>query len=287
MVLRVCSFWPMVLWSCLYFAATNLARGWFAHYRHHRPIGWSEALAWARSPLRKAWYALAERGTIARLTGEWSGRFFLAPLQVHNDAQVLFHADVGGVEGFIVSTIASFGRSAPADAVLVFKHHPMDRGHRDYTGAIRRAAADAGCASRVVYCHDQHMPTILPHCRGMVVINSTTGLAAIGFGRPTKVLGEAIYDLPGLTFQGPLDRFWNEAADQPPSHDLYERFRVELITRTQINGNFYRRLDASASATGLIWTVETDNAASNVVPFLLRGSSSADRAARTKERATP
>ena len=281
------SFWPMVLWACLYFAATNLAQPWFAHYRHHRPIGWSEALAWLRSPLRKAWYAIAERGIAARMTGAWSGRFFLAPLQVHNDAQVHCHANVGGVDGFIASTIASFGRTAPADAVLVFKHHPMDRGHRDYARAIRRAARTAGCGTRVGYCHDQHMPTILPHCRGMVVINSTTGLAAIGCGRPVKVTGEAIYDLPGLTFQGSLDRFWGEAAAHPPERDLYQGFRAELITSTQINGNFYRRLDPEASATGLIWGVTAPIPASNVVPFPLKGSSNAAPAARTRERATP
>lgn len=281
------SFWPMVLWACLYFAATNLARPWFPHYRHHRPIGWGEALAWARSPLRKAWYAVAERGLATRMTGEWSGRFFLAPLQVYLDAQVRYHANVGGVDGFIASTIDSFGENAPADAVLVFKHHPMDRGHRNYTRAIGAAARSAGCEARVVYCHDQHMPTILPHCRGMVVINSTTGLAAIGFDRPTIVRGEAIYDRPGLTYQGSLDRFWREAADHPPDPEIYRRFRAELIAATQINGNFYRRLDAGASATGLIWPMPTPDEPDNVVPFPIKGSSSAAPAARTKARARP
>jgi capsular polysaccharide export protein len=281
------SFWPMVLWGLLYFAAASFARPWFAHYRHHRPIRFREALPWLRSPLRKVWYALAERGMTARLTGAWSGRFFLVPLQVHNDAQVHFHAAVGGVDGFIADTIASFGRAAPADAVLVFKHHPMDRGYCDYTRLIRRAARAARCDARVVYIHDQHMPTILPHCRGVVVINSTTGLAAIGCDRPTIVTGEAIYDMPGLTFQGPIDRFWATAATQAPQHDLFERFRAELITTTQINGNFYRRLDPAASATGLIWAVDIPRRSGEVVPFVLKGSSSAAQVARPRERATP
>ena len=283
------SFWPMVLWGFLYFAAASLSRPWFAHYRHHRPLGFAEAIPWLRSPLRKAWYGLAERTMAPRLTGAWSERFFLVPLQVHNDAQVHAHADLGGVPGFIALTIASFARTAPADTMLVFKHHPMDRGYRDYTRLIRRAARGAGCARRVVYIHDQHMPTILPHCRGTVVINSTTGLAAIGCGRPTITLGDALYDLPGLTFQGPLDRFWTQAENHPPDREAFDRFRCDLIAETQINGNFYRRLDRRGSATGLIWTrAETPvQSAGQVVPFRVKGSNSADPPAKTSERATP
>ncbi len=267
------SFWPMVLWGFLYFAAGAFGRWRFRNYRHHRPLTFVEAIPWLRSPLRKAWYHWAERGLAARMTGAWSGRFFLAPLQVHNDAQVHAHADVRGVPGFIAMTIISFARAAPDDALLVFKHHPMDRGYCDYTRLIRETAQAAGCARRVIYCHDQHMPTILPHCRGVVVINSTTGLAAIGQGRPTKVLGEAIFDMPGLTHQGPIDRFWRDAASQRPDALLYDRFRAELIAKTQINGNFYRRLDPTSCATGLVWHApepEMHLATGTVVPFPAR-----------------
>ncbi len=283
------SFWPMVLWGFLYFASASAARPLFPHYRHHRPLHFAEAIPWLRSPWRKAWYAMVERAMTARLTGAWSGRFFLAPLQVHNDAQVHAHADLGGVPGFIALTIASFARAAPTDTVLVFKHHPMDRGYRDYARMIGRLARAAGCAGRVAYIHDQHMPTILPHCRATVVINSTTGLAAIGCGRPTVTLGDAIYNLPGLTYQGSLEGFWTEAHHHLPDLALYHRFRAELIAQTQINGNFYRRLDRHGSATGLIWAGAAPAARGRgqVLPFPLKGSSTATPVARPKERATP
>jgi len=279
------SFWPMVLWGFGYFAAAAIARPWFRHYRHHRPIGFAEALPWARSPLRKLWHSWRERGVMTRLTGPLSGRFFLVPLQVHNDAQVHFHADVGGVEGFIERVIASFGRSAPADAWLVIKHHPLDRGYRDHTRRIARAAAAAGCAARVIAIHDQHMPTILPHCRGTVVINSTAGLAAIGCGRPTIALGSAIYRLPGLTYPRSLERFWTEAADHPPDPALHARFRAALIARTQINGNFYRRLDRAGLATGLVWPPRP--APTTVVPFMLGDAMGADAPPPARERVQP
>ncbi len=282
------SFRAMVLWGFVYFTAAACARPLFPHYRHHRPIRFAEALPWLRSPLRKAWYDCAERGITARLTGAWSGRFFLVPLQVHNDAQVLFHANTGGVRGFIASTIASFGRTAPADAVLVFKHHPMDRGYRDYTRAIARAARAAGCGGRVITIHDQPMEAILPHCRGTVVINSTAGLAAICCGRPTIALGEAVYALPGLTFQGSLDCFWTEAAAHAPDRQRVARFRAALIAATQINGNFYRRLDPQGSATGLIWPPLQGAGADSEAPiFRFTGSSTAPLAAGLQAPASP
>ena len=280
------SFWPMVVQGFGYFAAAAFGRPLFPHYRHHRPTTFAEAIPWLRSPLRKAWYALAERDLAARMTGEWSGRFFLAPLQVHNDAQVHHHADVRGVPGFIVMTIISFARAAPADALLVFKHHPMDRGYCDYARLIANTAREAGCAGRVVSCHDQHMPTILPHCRGVIAINSTAALAAIGLGRPTKVLGEAIFDMPGLTHQGPIDAFWHEAPGAAPDPLLYDRFRSELIVQTQINGNFYRRLDP-ASATGLVWHLadcERPARTGEVVPFPVRARVPADTDIRRRAR---
>ena len=36
------------------------------------------------------------------------------------------------------------------------------------------------------------------------LVNSTTGLSALHNNRPLKVLGRALFDLPGLTFQGSL-----------------------------------------------------------------------------------
>ena len=48
----------------------------------------------------------------------------------------------------------------------------------------------------------------MPSACGAVTVNSTAGLGAIEMGLPTIVLGEAIYDMPGLTHQSALDAFW-------------------------------------------------------------------------------
>lgn len=248
------TYWAMVWWGFLYFTIGGLGKPFFPHYRHHRPLTIMEMFPWLLSPLRKVWYKFRERGWQDRLSTEWSKRFFLVPLQVHNDAQVLCHADVGGVEGFIASTIASFARYAPADTLLVLKHHPMDRAYRTYTHLIDRIALQHGCTGRIVYLHDQHTPTLIRHCLGVVVINSTVGLTAVGMKRPTKPVGFAIWDMAGLTYQGPLHRFWTDTESAVPDHALYRKFRDELVSTTQINGSFYRKLAPEASTTGLIWS---------------------------------
>lgn len=247
------TYWPMVWYGLCYFAAGALGQPVFPHYRHHRPLTLMEAHPWIRSVWRKGWYRWKERGVEEKLVALLSKRFFLAPLQVFNDAQVAVHADFDGVGHFIEDTLYSFARHAPKDTVLVFKHHPMDRGYRSYSRLIARLAQEARVVHRVMYIHDQHLPTLLEHARGVVVINSTVGLSALHHGAPTLVRGNALYDMPGLTFQGRLDDFWTRARESKPDRDLYESFRTHLISRTQLNGSFYKPLKVPGSVAGLLW----------------------------------
>jgi capsular polysaccharide export protein len=154
---------------------------------------------------------------------------------------------------FIADVIASFAAHADPDHSLVIKHHPLDRGYHDYTRLIRKKALEHGAQGRVFYLHDQHLPTLLEHARGVIVINSTVGFSAIHHGTPVKVCGEAIYNMQGLTFQGPLDDFWTETQRHLPSPELYHRFRQYVIHHTQYNGSFYKRLEIPGSLTGVVW----------------------------------
>src|SRR5205085_11035571 len=107
--------------------------------------------------------------------------------------------------------VTSFAARAPRDAALVIKHHPLDRGFHDYSRLIRGLREEFALDQRLLYIHDQHLPTLLESMRGAVVINSTAGLSALSHNAPVKVCGVAIYDIRGLTFQGSLDNFWLEA----------------------------------------------------------------------------
>ncbi len=247
------TYWYLVWYSFWYFAVGALGKPWFRHYRHHRPLTLWEGLPWMRAVWRKWWYLFVERGIQKRLVSEWDQRYFLIPLQVHNDSQITVHTDMAGVEHFIEAALNSFAQHAPLDVLLVFKHHPMDRGYSDYSMLIKRLAGDLGIESRVLYIHDQHLPTLLDHARGVLVINSTVGLSALIHGTPTKVCGKALYDFAGLTYQGELDNYWDEAPDAIPDQRLLNRFLHHLVSRTQLNGSFYRRLKLKGSHAGLVW----------------------------------
>jgi capsular polysaccharide export protein len=247
------SFWYAAGWATLYYMASAAMYPWFRHYQHHRSLSPLEAIPWVRSLWRKMAYALKERRALSMLTTNWSKKYFLVPLQVHNDAQVRVHSRFDSVEDFIRQVIESFARHAPDYTCLVFKHHPMDRGYHDYSRFINGLCRELNVQGRVMYLHDQHLPTLLDHALGVVVANSTVGLSALDHGLPVKACKSAVYDMEGLTYQGELEDFWRHAQLQLPNPELLMRFRSYLIRHTQLNGNFYKRLDIPGSSPGLVW----------------------------------
>ena len=78
---------------------------------------------------------------------------------------------------------------------------------------------------------------LLARADGVVTVNSTVGAAALANGLPVIALGSAVYDIPGLTYQGDLDRFWTEAV--PPDAELFDAFRRVLAAHCMIPGSFF------------------------------------------------
>lgn len=206
-------------------------------YRTHRPYSaLREYLGWGRRFVPLAWYRHRDGQAIARLLrgGE---RYFLLPLQLNADVQITRHSPYRDMLDVLDVTLASFARHAPHDARLVIKNHPLDTGLCHYRRHLQPMAAALGLAERVLYLETGHLPTLLEHAAGVITVNSTVGISALLHGAPTLALGEAIYDLPGLTFQGPLDRFWQTA--EPPDRELFTAFYDTLSHTTQVNGGLY------------------------------------------------
>jgi capsular polysaccharide export protein len=244
-------FFYAMVWAMMYNIAGTLLSPYFSGYCHHRNLSVSESIRWLRSFWRKWICSIKEKGIQKKLAGEWEKKYFLVPLQVGGDAQIHSHSRFNHICEFIEEVIYSFARHAPQDTLLVIKQHPMERGFTMHTPLIERLGKELGIADRVLYIHDQHLPTLLDHARGVVVINSTVGLSAINHEIPVKTLGSAIYDMSGLTHQGDLDGFWKNPTK--PSRIMYEAFQHEVIRKTQINGNFYRRLPVQHYKSGVVW----------------------------------
>lgn len=224
-----------------YHLLTKLGAPLYPEYQHHRPTGvLMEAVAWLRSGFIKTWAPRQADRVIRQLLQTDEPRYFLVPLQVHNDSQLQHHSGYTTVVSFIEDVLDSFARQAPQDAHLVIKHHPMNRGHRDYSSIIKsqvRLLRQGALKGRVHYLRDGHLPTLLEHALGTVLINSTVGLSSMFHGTPVKVMGQALYDHPGLTFQGELDDFWRTPGQV--DRDQFGRFLNTLIAHTQLPGSFY------------------------------------------------
>jgi capsular polysaccharide export protein len=223
-----------------YYNVAYLKRSKFPHYQHHRsfsPLG--EATCWLRALARNYLYKVSELGIQQRLVEQHSGRYFLVPLQVFNDAQIQFHSPYEKIEDFIHELMVSFSKHGCEEDIIVFKHHPMDRGHCHYGELIANLTNELGLTDRVEYCHDQHLPTLLEHAKGVITINSTTALSAFYHKASVKVMGDAFYNIKGLCSQKALIDFWQQPEEI--DYELFLRLRNFLVHHGQVNGSYYRK----------------------------------------------
>lgn len=227
------------IWHAIwYYLVSWIYRTQFPQYRHHKVFSpWYEAKCWIRAGWRKQWYRYKERHVMTLLKTTLDKRYFLAILQVYNDSQIRNHSPYKDVRNYINDVMYSFAKKASPADFLVFKHHPMDRGHRLYAPLIKKLGKLYGVSNRVIYVHDLPMPRLLIHTKAVITINSTAGISALVHNKPLKVLGQALYDIKGLTYQGHLNQYWG--AHFKPDMGLFKKFRKYLRANTQINAVFY------------------------------------------------
>ncbi len=237
-----------------YHIASFTMRRHFSHYSTHRPDGpLREYLGWMwrfptllfhdRNGNRKIKDIIKEQKHVIKSESNAknnanNGYYFL-PLQLNADTQIRAHSDFQNVSEVIEHTIHSFASHAPKQTRLVIKNHPLDTGFVNYRKLIKDLVKHHKLDERVVYLEDGYLPTMVRHAKGVVLVNSTVGTSALYHRRPTCVLGKAIYDMQGLTYQGGLDTFWTEG--KPPEKALFQKFCNAIIHLTQINGDFYSK----------------------------------------------
>ncbi|EGG1559920.1 capsule biosynthesis protein, partial [Campylobacter coli] len=199
----------MAFSTFLYWLFSFLLAPFFNNKLHHRTLYPFEFLFWFRSLYRKYLYKFTEKKLNQKIYS-LEKKYFLAILQVYSDTQIKYHYKKS-IEEFIEELILSFANHARAKSYLVFKHHPMDRGYRNYSKLINELSQKYHVEGRIFYIHDTYLPTLLKNALGCITINSTVGLSAILEGCPTKVCGNAFYNFEGLVYPKKLQFFWREA----------------------------------------------------------------------------
>lgn len=226
--------------AIIYYLAGWYYRHSFPKYRHHKSFSpFYEARCWIRAAWRKQWYAFLQRDILPKIKSDWDQKYYLAILQVYNDSQIRNHSPYNDVRDYINDVMYSFSRKAPSEDLLIFKHHPMDRGHRLYSPLIAKLGRKYGISERVVYVHDIPIPELLTYAKAVITINSTAGISALIHNKPLKVMGNALYDIKGITYQEHLHQFWQ--ASFKPDMKLFKKFRIYLLENTQVNAVYYTK----------------------------------------------
>ncbi len=233
-----------------YRLANAFHRHRFPNYRSHRPKnGLQEYTGLAYRAVRQRLHE-QEAARVTREMLEQALPYYVFPLQLNSDAQIVVHSPFDGICDAISVVLHSFARRAPADSLLVIKNHPLDTGLIAYRQFAKVLARELGVEQRLRFIDTGHLPTLLDNSRGVIVVNSTVGLSALHHERPLIALGSVIYSMPGLTWQGDLDDFW--AAAEPPDMQLYHAFLDYVMYHTQINGDFYTRTGIAMAVDGTI-----------------------------------
>lgn len=209
----------------------------FPHYqsdRYYNPF--FEYLSWLPKLFSARRRRMHAESVIADLLAG-NASYFVFPLQQESDYQIRANSPFAHLRDAVRTVIESFAVSAPADARLIIKAHPLQSGMVPWQSLVDEYARTADIQERVQFIDGGDLNTLLEHAQGVVLVNSTVGFHALQTECPVKVLGVAVFDIPGLSFQGPLDAFWN--APTNPDEALRDAFIRVLIAATQVKGNFY------------------------------------------------
>lgn len=241
--------------DCVAYAAACMTLApLYPHYATHR--GWSlpqEAFGWLKRAARCPFTRTRSRRAIDHAFAAPNG-FFVLPIQMDNDSQILCHSDLGGMMHAIRLVVASFARHAPPGTVLAIKAHPLDNGVIDWAGITRTVAMEAGVPDRVVLVTACDLQHLLDRALGMVTVNSTAATFALASGIPVIPLGSAVYDLPGLTHQDSLETFWRAPCAPDPA--LFQAFRRVLAHACLVRGDFFTPHGVAQAVAGTVPRIE-------------------------------
>ena len=219
----------------------------YPHYRSHRPGSiLIEGIGWMWKYVRSNRRAALASETVRKLQGK---PHFLLPLQLSGDYQIRAHSPFSDMQSAASYVIESFAANAGSDVHLLLKAHPLDSSFFSWRRFAERHARRLGLQGRLHFIDGGDLERLVKDARGLICVNSTSATLALAAGTPVCTIGEAIYDMPGLTHQEHLDLFWVDPT--PPEPGLYRAFRRVLVDRCLVRGG----LASESAVTTLIESI--------------------------------
>ena len=232
----------------VYNLASYFGRPFFRRYqadKYYDPffeyLMWLPRLALARRASRRA--EAIEKDVIGQ-------NFWMLGMQLQSDYQVRANSHYRHLSDMLDEVIGSFARNADRGDHLLIKLHPLDNGYERWENVAKTIGQRHGVADRIAVIDGGDLNALIAKSKGVIIVNSTVGLHSLQAGRPTKVLGIAVYDIKGLTHQGPLDSFWT--APEPVDASLVDDLVLALAATIQVKGNFYNRAGRLVGAKEIV-----------------------------------
>ena len=233
------SFWKMARRDLLY-SFSNVLVGWIFFPRYRRsdrrphPLIYFPAIG-----LRLFFARIGQRRALERMQAlfDTKARYFVFPLQLEHDFQIIAYSPFESLGEAVRLVIKSFAAHTDAGTRLVVKVHPWDPGLTNWRKRVAQWANEFGVGDRVDYFDGGDLDEMTRRSAGMVTVNSTAGVRALQLGTPVMALGETVYDIPGLTYRGRLDSYWNDAT--PPNPALVDALINAMAAVIQIRGVFF------------------------------------------------
>jgi capsular polysaccharide export protein len=209
---------------------TGLLR--YPHYRSHRSGSIIiEGLGWLWKFRREQQRSRRAQEVLRFLGGK---PIFLLPLQLSGDYQIRAHSPFPDMQSAASYVFESFAAHAPSDTHLLVKRHPMDCSFFGWQRFVHQQSKRLGLGGRLHFVDGGSLDEMVGSSRGLICVNSTSATLALAQGTPVCTVGEAIYDIAGLTHQDHLDTFWTNPT--PPEPLVFSAFRRVLVERCLVRG---------------------------------------------------
>lgn len=234
-----------VVWLAIFYYNLRAIGSFLYPYQAHhrkRPLA-SEAFFWIRNLVRKNIRRNKNKIKIINLIEKFSGKYFIVPLQVSDDMQIVKASRGWDNSKLIYAAIASFSKHAPKGCKLVIKVHPLERGHRDYKNIVDHAAEMRNCEEDIILIDDGLMDELSLNSCGMLTINSGSAYYAIQNSIPVGVMGDALFRHPKLVScietNDDIDKFWTQKEVCEPH--IAKWFLNYIRSTALFPGDYYRK----------------------------------------------
>ena len=174
--------------------------------------------------------------------------YIFVPFQVNTDSQIVLFSDwikdMSALTEVFLKAEQSLGDAMPH---IVMKTHPACG--QDYTQLAKALQQES---QRITLLNTGDTQSLISHAKAVITINSTVGIEAITRNIRTLVLGQAFYNLPGLTLsardQTQLEAALTELPEFNPDPVLRLGFLNYLKHEYQVPGRWQDASDTHCAA---------------------------------------